>query len=53
MGLCHLGCGRGMGQRKGSVEMRDVGCWLFGRERRIDGNDNRESKRVCGTKRER
>ena len=31
--------------------MLDVG--YFGRERRIDGNGNRESKRVCGKKRER
>ena len=32
-------------------EMLDVG--YFGRERRIDGNGKRESKRVCGTKRKR
>ena len=55
MELCHLGCGRGMGQGRGrgrwKCEMLDVG--YFGRERRIDGNGNRESKRVCGTKRKR
>ena len=46
MGLCHLDCGRGMGQGRGrwKYEMLDVG--YFGRERRIDGNGNRESKRV-------
>ena len=50
MGLCHLDCGRGMGQGRGrgrgrwKCEMLDVG--YFGRERRIDGNGNRESKRV-------
>ena len=57
MGLCHLVCGRGMGQGMGQgrgrwkCEMLNVG--YFGRERAIDGNGNRESKRVCGKKRER
>ena len=44
--------------REGEGVGGNMRCWMldvgyFGRERRIDGNGNRESKRVCGTKRKR